>query len=64
MEGGSRILSPGKEEALDGGATENCDDHVKEIGFDDMLQMLRIILYVEKLKKKKLNKRVSSNQKM
>lgn len=47
MEGGSRILSPGKEEALDGGATENCEDHVKEIGFDDMLQMLRMILYVE-----------------
>lgn len=47
VEGGSRILSPGKEEALDGGATENCEDHVKEIGFDDMLQMLRMILYVE-----------------
>ena len=47
MEGGSRILSPGKEEALEGGATENCEDHVKEIGFDDMLQILRMIRYVE-----------------
>lgn len=46
-EGGSRILSPGKEEALDGDATANCEDHVREIGSDDMLQMLGMILYAE-----------------